>query len=524
MDFIIDFYKSLETLDLIIFWGIIIVIILLLIFSFILINKNKKLKKIIVNNDKIENEETYNEELPIKKEIKTQNELTNNNQSLNENNSIKQENIDNQLPEIPTITDNDNLINNTIELEKNFIAEEHIMELNKQTSNQTNSSKANLNNEEKNTNSSIKKNQPLEMPTGPYQRNVLREMSLSQTSPIGLTSPKRKDDKNIELAKDLDESLNFEDNDQILSTKEINSQIRNELPNINTKKELYEQPKETPKRETIQIKRTENKSENKNEISLKQQEKIYHQNFEKNKHERITTNNHHELTNNPNQPQNDISKKQEQPKKEEYLERRINLNENKIIKEELTSINTSSPRKTEIIDSNQNRDLNKNKTIEYVKENQNNEQQKNQNNDQRNHQNNNEVAKDNIDPRVRELLNSVSKPLETETTKSSSEKYLEEVSRKLAEAEIPDEIERTDYELEQEENAIISYKELMEKKDSIQTIDEEEAIISIEELMNRSKNKEENNSVKEDNKLYNLTEEEENDDFIKELKQFRSDL
>ena len=62
----------------------------------------------------------------------------------------------------------------------------------------------------------------------------------------------------------------------------------------------------------------------------------------------------------------------------------------------------------------------------------------------------------------------------------------------------------------------------MEKKDNIQTIDEEEAVISIEELMNRN-NKQQ--SIKEtDTKLYNLTDEEENDDFIKELKQFRNDL
>jgi len=47
MDFIIDYYKSLDTLNLIIFWGIIIVVILLLIFSCILLNKNKKLKKIV---------------------------------------------------------------------------------------------------------------------------------------------------------------------------------------------------------------------------------------------------------------------------------------------------------------------------------------------------------------------------------------------------------------------------------------------------------------------------------------------
>lgn len=82
-------------------------------------------------------------------------------------------------------------------------------------------------------------------------------------------------------------------------------------------------------------------------------------------------------------------------------------------------------------------------------------------------------------------------------------------------------IERTSYEIEQEENAIISYKELMEKKDSIQTIDEEEAVISIEELLNRTNNKKE---TQEENKLYNITEEEENDSFINELKQFRKDL
>ena len=61
----------------------------------------------------------------------------------------------------------------------------------------------------------------------------------------------------------------------------------------------------------------------------------------------------------------------------------------------------------------------------------------------------------------------------------------------------------------------------MEKKDSIQTIDEEDAIISIEELMNKANAKEE---VKEEQKLYNISESEENDNFINELKQFRNDL
>ena len=49
----------------------------------------------------------------------------------------------------------------------------------------------------------------------------------------------------------------------------------------------------------------------------------------------------------------------------------------------------------------------------------------------------------------------------------------------------------------------------MEKKDTIQTIEEEEAIISIEELMNRKNHQQEVND-----KLYKLTEEEPNDDFI----------
>ena len=87
--------------------------------------------------------------------------------------------------------------------------------------------------------------------------------------------------------------------------------------------------------------------------------------------------------------------------------------------------------------------------------------------------------------------------------------------------EYHDEIERTSYEIEQEENAIISYKELMEKKDSIQTIDEEDAIISIEELLNKTSSK---NEIEEKTKLYNISEEEENDSFINELKQFRKDL
>ena len=79
------------------------------------------------------------------------------------------------------------------------------------------------------------------------------------------------------------------------------------------------------------------------------------------------------------------------------------------------------------------------------------------------------------------------------------------MSNKLSTAKYQDGIIRTEYELKQEEEAIISYEELMKKKDSIQIVDEEEAVISIDELM-KKKN------------------EEENDKFLKELKSFRHDL
>ena len=55
----------------------------------------------------------------------------------------------------------------------------------------------------------------------------------------------------------------------------------------------------------------------------------------------------------------------------------------------------------------------------------------------------------------------------------------------------------------------------MEKKDTIQTVDEEDAVISIEELIQKKK---------EEDKLYNITENESTVDFISELKKFREDL
>ena len=55
----------------------------------------------------------------------------------------------------------------------------------------------------------------------------------------------------------------------------------------------------------------------------------------------------------------------------------------------------------------------------------------------------------------------------------------------------------------------------MQKKDTLKPIDEEDAVISINELIAKKA---------EEEKLYNITKEEENDEFINELKHFRNDL
>jgi len=118
MKFLIDFYKGLDPLNLIIFWGIIIVIILLLIFSFILINKNKKLKKIVENKIKKENltiKKIEPEELNVEKYQNYEKIQTNNEKEI-------------VLPDIPKANKIEE--QKTIETEKEFIAEEHIKKYN----------------------------------------------------------------------------------------------------------------------------------------------------------------------------------------------------------------------------------------------------------------------------------------------------------------------------------------------------------------------------------------------------------
>lgn len=316
MNTIIDFYKSLDLINLIIFWGIIIIITLLLTFSIIISNKNKKLKEIINNNQK----NVSKKEIPITKEIN--------------NNYIQQsrENTSN----IEKILKDDNKIFE----EKNFIAEEHVMEYNKDLFSIPNIKKTT------DTVDNVKSSETNKIPNKPYQKNVLKEISTSQTSPIGLVTPIKKE---VKQAQELTEILNNYDN------------------NTNLEKNLFT-----------------NKSHNIQQASAL----------------------------------NDVPK----------------------LKKE-------------------------------------------------------ELRKD-------------------ETKEDKQKNYLEKISKALEESQNNNTLKRTEYEMQQEEDAIISYEELMKKKDSIKIADEEEAIISIEELVKRQQSE----------KIYNLTEEEENENFIRELKDFRNNL
>ena len=63
MNIIINFYKELDTLNLIIFWGVIIVIILLLIFAIVISNKNRKLKLLLEKKEESHSNEKENIEI-----------------------------------------------------------------------------------------------------------------------------------------------------------------------------------------------------------------------------------------------------------------------------------------------------------------------------------------------------------------------------------------------------------------------------------------------------------------------------
>ena len=374
MNLIIDFYKDLDTINLIIFWGIILVILLLLIFSIIIVNKNKRLRRIIIDKSKeieeskselaikqdiidkketniynVENKEVYVP--PVKEENITKEEITINNNDVyfsppvkeeTENHNIEENNIDVDI----------NIENDTEEEEDIDIKEE---DYNKEVINVKEQEEIPIKKEviiteeemptkeEFIVEEHIKPKKEIVLPTGPYQRNVLREMSLNQTSPIGITK------------------------------KEIN-----------------------PQKEIL------------------------------NKEVSHTT-----------------------------------INNIEIIEDTLP---------TETYKNNYKEEMNNSKKM------------------------------------INELY-------ETNQKVEKENNYLKELSKKIEES--ADEIERTAYEIKQEEDAIISYDELMRKKDSLKIEDDEDAIISIEELKKRKM---------EEEKIYNITKEEENEEFISELKEFRSDL
>ena len=335
MDYIIDFYKNLDTLNLIIFWGVIIVIILLLIFSIIMANKNRKLKLIIESSNidkmKIRKDINKTQDIPIKV-------IGNSYFEEKHDNIEKSTQINNNLikeAKLPTVE------------EKKFIAEEYIINYKNNIEENGNINNKTSHNFQVN-NSVNNEKKELAISNKPYQKNVLREMSLNQTSPIGII----RNEKTKELVNK--------------KAKELNSILNN-------KEELLNNQNETIKEKKIPI------------INQIKEEKII-------------------------EPTNEKSF--------------------------------------------------------------------------------NEIAQTRNDKKI---------------------EYLKEVSQKLNNA--INDIERTEYEIKQEEEAIISYEELMKKKDTIKTIDEEEAVISIEELYQKEKNK-----------LYEITEEEANDRFIDELKNFRGDL
>ncbi len=354
MDYILEFYNGLDTINLIIFWGVIIVILLLLFFSIIMVNKNRRLERIIeAKGVDLDGSNDY-DDLAIKKtsEVPIVVEKTNLPEEKKDvvreipvNNSITIENhIEKEAP----------IVINTPDIpikEEKFVAEEHVMEYNQDFFEIPTLKKQNDNREitietphqtvgPKET--KVEKPIVSDVPKTAYQKNILKEVYPTQTSPIGTVKQAIKIDNKPEKTEGIASILTSE--------KTLNVEVTNNI--------------------TVPRKVTNDTQIAKD--STRYQTSVYSDNYKKGN-------------------------------------------------------------------------------------------------------------------------------------------YLEELSKKMSQSNI----DRTSYELKQEEDAIISYQELMQKKDRIHIIDEEDAVISIEELKQRKL---------EEDKLYNLTEKEPNDDFINELKNFRSDL
>ena len=231
MSFIVEFYKNLDTVNLFIFWGVIVVVILLLIFSIILSNKNKKLERIIKSKG-IDINDFNDDEIPtIKKETKYQ---ENKNQRIIDK-------VDNHETNNEKINQDDNLFfksqtNNMLEETKKekdeakkelFVAEEHVINYDNKNAIKNHTRHMENNKDTINYEPTIS--------SKPYQKNILREMSLNQTSPIGIVKRDINRDNEIINAKELNDNLN-ENNSSNLNDNKLTSTSNN---NLHTQNENY---------------------------------------------------------------------------------------------------------------------------------------------------------------------------------------------------------------------------------------------------------------------------------------------
>lgn len=216
MDYIVEFYKGLDSINLLLFWGVIIVITLLLIFSIIMINKNRELKRLVAEKQRRNETKTTND-IPIK----VAEEVTKKEPEI-----VKEE-----VPPIP------------MPVEKPFIAEEHVIEYHNEEALPIKEESIPVIKEEHHEEikevimpeikeEKITPPKEVVIPTGPYQRNVLREMSSNQTSPIGIITRSDAREVERERANDLHTSLST-DNNYVSSpkpqVKAVNNNSFNEL-------------------------------------------------------------------------------------------------------------------------------------------------------------------------------------------------------------------------------------------------------------------------------------------------------
>ena len=206
MNSIINFYQGLDTLNLILFWGIIIVITLLLIFSIILVNKNRKLKDMLISNNRNRENSSFGEEIEDIPVIVTPKEDINIKEDISPKINIPVEEV--TMPNIETTEEP--IIENNQSEEKNFVAEEHVMEYKQELFNlpnieKTESKKETITEESQEIIKEEPKKEETRFPNAPYQRNVLKEKYFNQTVN---EEKKDQDGKNIKQLIGMDTSGN----------------------------------------------------------------------------------------------------------------------------------------------------------------------------------------------------------------------------------------------------------------------------------------------------------------------------